>query len=79
VVEESVMLHEKHPTKHEYDLWNSQNQKLFDAVRGLGSMLYEIGSTNLEESVDVLQDLILAHIRAGELADRHRREKMKAA
>jgi hypothetical protein len=27
-------------------------------------MLYEIGSTNLEESVDVLQDLILAHIRA---------------
>jgi hypothetical protein len=70
-------MYEKSPTKHEYDLWGSQNQRLYDAVRGLGSMLYQIDSTNLVESVDVLQDLILAHVRANELVDRHRREKAK--
>ena len=66
---------ERQPTKHEYDLWNSENQRLFDSTRTLGGQIMEVGSLNLNEAHDVLQDLIVAHIRASELADRHRREK----
>lgn len=66
---------ERHPTKHEFDLWNSWNQQFFEAVRGLSSMVMDANSANLDEAHDVLLDLIVAHIRAGELADRIRREK----
>jgi len=70
-------MYETLPTKQEYGLWNGGNQRLYDSIRGLASMLFEINAANIEEATDVLQDLILAHIRANELADRHRREKAK--